>query len=599
MINSSTQEKVNNMILSLLVVLGVYAFCGYFFDFFYDLNDDMVIKDILSGAYSGVPDGHTNQMLYPIGWFLGCLYNLLPRVPVFGIFLCVCFGMCFLMISYRIQNFFKNVKVKIVTTVLLIGIFTSLMFWELVYVQYSVVCGVLAGTACFWFYTTPVDCDVKEFWKKNLPALFLVLLAFLVRSEMLLLTSPFLAVAGLWHWKDATLEEKENDLKIGNTKIWNYVFSKKNMAKYIAFIVVLLLGLGVSFGADYLVYRGQQWQEYRRFFNARTDVYDYTWYPGYEEQQAFYEENGISEIQYRLIDNYNFGLDETITENTLNVIASYGEKPKLLGSVPYRIKSSVTELVKRMFSLQDMPYNGFVIAAYGLVVGLAVIQKEKKYIWNMLLLLVMRCIPWFYLIFVQRAVNRITHPLYMIEFFLLLALLVRELYDRPLWNVEKYYRMATAGVLAVVVAVSLPFGFRNVKAEQSRREQLLVEQKLWDSYAKENPENYYYLDVYSTVNFMEKMFEDVDNSRKNYDFLGGWLCHSPLQDRARKAYSEEELSIAEALLKDNFYFVAASNRDISFVEEFYDSQGIKVQLELIDSVGQGENPFQVYGIAEK
>ncbi|MBR4981371.1 MAG: hypothetical protein IKY94_02290, partial [Lachnospiraceae bacterium] len=74
MINSSTQEKINDILLSLLVVLGVYAFCGYFFDFFYDLNDDMVIKDILAGVYTGVPDGHTNQMLYPIGWFLGCFY---------------------------------------------------------------------------------------------------------------------------------------------------------------------------------------------------------------------------------------------------------------------------------------------------------------------------------------------------------------------------------------------------------------------------------------------------------------------------------------------------------------------------------------------
>ena len=78
MINNSTQEKINNMILSLLVVLGVYVFCGFFFDFFYDLNDDMVIKDILAGAYTGVPEGRTNQMLYPIGWVLACVYHLLP-----------------------------------------------------------------------------------------------------------------------------------------------------------------------------------------------------------------------------------------------------------------------------------------------------------------------------------------------------------------------------------------------------------------------------------------------------------------------------------------------------------------------------------------
>ncbi len=609
MINSNTQEKVNNILLSLLVVLGVYVFCGYFFDFFYDLNDDMVIKDILAGVYSGTPDGHTNQMLYPIGWLLSCLYNFLPKIPVFGIFLCVCFGISFGMIAYRIQGFFKSTKVKVTTAVLLTGIFVSLMLWELVYVQYSVVCGVLAGTACFWFYTTPVSSTVGEFWKKNFPALILVWLAFLIRSEMLLLTSPFLAATGLWHWAEASEYEKQNDIAIGNIKTWKYVFSKRNMGKYIGFAATLLVGLGVFAGADYFAYRSGQWQEYRGFFEARTDVYDYTWYPKYEEQQEFYEEHGISEIQYRLIDNYNFGLDGSITENTLEIIASYGEKPKMLGSVQYRIKNSVIEPLKRFLFLQDMPYSCFVLVGYGLVLGLAVVQKEKKYLWKLLLLFVMRCIPWFYLTFVQRAVDRITHPLYVIEFLLLLALLVKELYDRPLWNIEKYYRMVAAGVLMAVVVAMLPFNFVQVKVEQSRREQILQEQKLWDDYAKANPDNYYYLDVYSTVSFMEKMFKDVDNSRKNYDLLGGWVCHSPLQEEARKAYIdkdsvkndsfEEDSSIAESLLLDKFYFVVASNQDITFMEEFYNSKGKAVTLELTDTIGQEENPFLVYRIVEE
>lgn len=610
MINSSTQEKINNIILSLLVVLGVYTFCGYFFDFFYDLNDDMVIKNILAGVYTGVPDGHTNQMLYPIGWFLGCFYNLLPKVPVFGIFLCICFGMCFGMISYRIQSFFKNIKVKVVTTVLLIGVFVSLMLWELIFVQYSVVCGVLAGTACFWFYTTPADSTMREFWKKNFPAILLVWLAFLVRSEMLFLTSPFIAVAGIWHWAEAAKNEKEKDAAIGNIKMWKYVFSRNNIGKYIGFVVVLLIGLGIFAGADYFAYRSESWQEYRGFFDARTQVYDYTWYPSYEEQQEFYEEQGISKIQYQLIDNYNFGLDETITENTLEIIASYGEKSRMLGDWKYRIKNSIVEPLKRLFALQDMPYSCFVLMGYGLVIGLAVVRKDRKYFWKLLLLFVIRWIPWFYLTFVQRAVDRITHPLYIIEFLLLLALVIKELYDRPLWNVEKYYRMVVAAVLMVGVITMLPLSFVRVRAEQNHRERLLQKQILWDTYAKENTDNYYYLDVYSTVSFMEKMFEDVDNSQKNYDLLGGWFCHSPLQEEARMKYikatsekeevsHEERKNIAEALLLDNFYFVAESICSVSFVEEFYASQGKKVVLELEDTVGEGENPFLVYKVMEK
>ena len=621
MISNATQEKINNIILSLLVLLGVYVVSAYCFDFFYDLNDDMVIKDILSGAYTGMPDGHTNQMLYPLGAVLGLFYQLLPKAPVFGIFLCGCMGLCIAMISYRMQGFFKDVRVKATIDVLLIFVFLAFMWWELVYVQYSVVCGVLAGTACFWFYTTPVEEDAAEFWKKNIPALLLVWLAFQIRSEMLLLTSPFIATVGIWHWMESAMLEKENALAIEKEKLWKHALSKDNICKYVIFVAVMIVGLGLALGADYLAFKSVEWKEYREFFDARTKVYDYTWYPSYEEQKEFYDEQGISEMQYRLIDNYNFGLDETIDENTLKIIASYGEKPKMLGSFAYRAKNTLVELAKRTFSLQDAPYNYFVLAAYGLAAGLAVLQKEKKYIWKLFLLAGMRCVPWFYLIFVQRAVDRITHPLYVIEFFVLLAMLVKELYDRPLWNMEKYYRMAAAGVLAAVAVISLPFGFVEVKQEQTNREQNLQKQKLWDDYTKANPENYYYMDVYSTIRFMEKMFEDVDNSQKNYDLLGGWVYHSPLQKEAREKYVNEdalkailpkteessdsesvlkldEVSVAELLLTDNFYFVAESNRDITFMIDFYKAKDIKVTLELQETIGEGENPFMVYKVVE-
>lgn len=598
MINSNAQEKITNIILSILVVLGVFTITACCFDFFYDLNDDMVIKDILAGAYSGTPDGHTNQMLYPIGWLISCIYKVLPGAPIFGIFLCVCFGICFVMITYRIEKLSKNTKTKIASVILMILVFLSLMLWELVYVQYSVVCGCLVGTACFWFYTTPVESTVGEWWKRNIPAILLVWLAFNIRSEMLLLTCPFIAVAGISHWMEAVKQEQSNYTGIEKKRIWKHMLSKENICKYLIFIMVMILGLGIFTGADYLAYRNSEWQEYRSFFDARTDVYDYTWYPNYEEQKEFYQSNGIEEIQYRLIDNYNFGLDENITENTLEIIASYGERPKLYGAPAYRIKQAFVDMVRRTFSLGDMPYNIFVLAGYILVIGLAVLQKEKKYCWKLSLLLIIRTVPWVYLLFVQRAVDRITHPLYMIEFMILLSLLVKELYDRPLWNEEKYYRMVAAGVLALVALVSLPGGISKVKAEQSRREQILVNQNLWDEYAKANPENYYYLDVYSTVSFMEKMYEDVDNRQKNYDLLGGWICNSPLQKEARAKYTESN-TIAEALLMDNFYVVAATNRDISFVEDFYKSKGVKIKMVLQDTIGEGENPFIVCKIEEQ
>ena len=53
------------------------------------MNDDVLIKDVLSGVYSGSPSGYTMQLLYPLGFVLSVLYRALS-LPVFGIFLVLC-----------------------------------------------------------------------------------------------------------------------------------------------------------------------------------------------------------------------------------------------------------------------------------------------------------------------------------------------------------------------------------------------------------------------------------------------------------------------------------------------------------------------------
>lgn len=508
------------------------------------------------------------------------------------------------MILYRVQDFFREKRVRITAVLLLAVLFLALMMWELVYVQYSVVCGILAGTACFWFYTSKADGTIKEFWIQNLPALLLVWLAFLIRSEMLLLTTPFLAAVGIWHWAQACRVQEAECCEIEKKKKWQQILSRENIGKYLCFVLVMAMGLGIMTGLDQLAYRSSDWKQYRAFFDARTEVYDFTWYPDYETHPEVYEENGISQIQYRLIDNYNFGLDETITENTLKAVAAYGEKNQKWGGLGNHIKNALWELAKRSFSMTDAPYICFVWAGYALVLGLMVLQKEKKYAIQVAMLLMFRSIPWFYLIYKERVVDRIAHPLYVIEVMILLGILVKELYDRPLWNPERYYRMAAAGIVGVLSLVSLPFVFGNVKAQQSRREEILVNQKAFQTYAREHTQNYYYLDVYSTVSFVEKMFENVDNSQKNYDIMGGWMCHSPLQKGVTKAVSEdlgqgETQSIAQALLTDGFYFVAEAQCDVSFLTEYYSFCDKEVELEVEDVVGEGENPFYIYKAVEK
>ena len=64
--NIGKKENTIDMVIAGLLILLIGLFVAVRFDYYYDLNDDMLMKDIISGSYTGMPNGHNIQMLYPI-----------------------------------------------------------------------------------------------------------------------------------------------------------------------------------------------------------------------------------------------------------------------------------------------------------------------------------------------------------------------------------------------------------------------------------------------------------------------------------------------------------------------------------------------------
>ena len=58
------KERLTNWILAGGFAALMMLVIGSFFDYYYDLNDDGLMKDILAGAYTGTPEGHNIQMLW-------------------------------------------------------------------------------------------------------------------------------------------------------------------------------------------------------------------------------------------------------------------------------------------------------------------------------------------------------------------------------------------------------------------------------------------------------------------------------------------------------------------------------------------------------
>ena len=78
-------RRYQNWILTGLFLLLLLVFVGVRYDYYFDLNDDVLMKDILAGVYTGAPESRNIQMRWPIS----ALISLLYRIAVWNLFVSV------------------------------------------------------------------------------------------------------------------------------------------------------------------------------------------------------------------------------------------------------------------------------------------------------------------------------------------------------------------------------------------------------------------------------------------------------------------------------------------------------------------------------
>lgn len=196
------------------------------FDFYYDLNDDTMIKDIISGAYTGIPSGYSVQMLYPLSFCVSLLYRAIPGVSWYGLFLCTCqFGAAAL-IAWRATGLVKKQWMQFMALIFEGIVFLGVLIRQLVMVQYSVTSGICMATAIFLYLTGEEKESPRQYWKQNIVPIVLVVLAFMIRTEMCLMLLPFLFLAGFGKW----MAQEE-------------IFKVKHWKRYLYVIGTALLGM--------------------------------------------------------------------------------------------------------------------------------------------------------------------------------------------------------------------------------------------------------------------------------------------------------------------------------------------------------------------
>ena len=104
----NSRYVVISYVCATVITTVLYLIAGHYFKFYYDLNDDILIKDILSGAYTGTPEAHNIQMLYPLAWIFKMLYGINPSIPWFGMIEVGFMWLCMILMLGRTQLILMN-----------------------------------------------------------------------------------------------------------------------------------------------------------------------------------------------------------------------------------------------------------------------------------------------------------------------------------------------------------------------------------------------------------------------------------------------------------------------------------------------------------
>ena len=626
-------KKRENWLIPAFCCLVLFLGTGMAWDYYFDLNDDVLIRDILSGVYTGEPEALTAQLLWPLSALLAGLYRVLPGVPVFGAFLWLCqAGSIFLILkrsldavsgsaapgkiraagTFSVSGSLKKLCLSLLETLLI----AACLLYHLVFVQYTVTAGLLATAAIFTFLTVRERESERAvtFWLRCLPAALLFWLAFCLRSEMGLLLLPLAGVGGIWKWAARAMRGP--------------VFTGRNAASFLGLFGLILAGVLACFGADRLACSDPEWQEFEALFDARTQVYDFydASLRSFEENREFYEGLGLTETQCELLVNYNYGADDAIDAQVMEQIAAYGRKTR--GAFMHSLSEGVWLYVQRLKNNRSivpddqLPWLALEGGFAALLLAAAFVRwraarkqkrqerdggnerewkdrkafpKESGILWKLLLLGAVRSGLWMYLILRERVPERISHPLYFCELVMLAWLFLdtvcgmRQISGQQSsgWQTSgpeglpvRVIRIAALVLSLAAVVIWLPQEAECTDAEYARREQgNAVNLAALSRYRQEN---LYLADVMSTVDFSEKLFTEKIRPG-NYDLLGGWMCKSPHSEKKLAAFGYE--SMGQAVLSgENVRFVGEAGTDWSWLTELLAEHGGNGELVLEEEI---------------
>lgn len=524
---------------------------------YYSMNDDVMMRSILSGGYTGTPDGHAVYMKYPLTGALSLLYRVTNIVPWFDLFMVSCFAVAVTAVIVRVRRVLEPLKERRVLTwgmmagicILLFALFLPQLFA----LHYTLVAAMVGSCGLFLLLTGGGAISVV-----------LLILCYCIRSQIFFLLLPFMLVVVLWNVLDKQY---------------------RPMCRY---LIALVIGITVCMGWNGFMYRSSEWKAYAEYNDSRTILYDYDKLLPYEENAEAFERIGISEQQHKLMDEYMLVLAQDVTPEIMSAAAELtASKRAAQQNFTERLIYCIKEYYYHL-RYNDTPYK--IVFLCGCLAVLVLLVKKRQWLKAGLLgcMLGGRSLIWIYLIWRSRFPERIYVSLYFMDIMIFagmfINLLRRGCVERKTDKQHTKWLCIGCGVLISIVL--LVTGISQCVVMCGRAKTYARNHEEWTAlteYCREHPETNYLVDVYSTVDYSGKVWESIDD-RENYLLAGGWMTKSPLL-----------MERVKALKTENCGYIIAADRNADWLFTYCEQRLNGVQIEKTDSISLGGKAlFYVY-----
>ena len=506
----------------------------------YYANDDICMKEIASGVYTGTPSQHLVFSSFPYSTMLMIMFNLYNKIDwysLFFIFSTFFYTSCTI---FFIIKELKNSLEKIIFIPFLYYIYSFLLPNAFVSYTFTKVSAYIIACSLI-LYLLPHN----KF--KNIIIGIGIIISYSIRSYACAMILVFFVPAYLYK----NLDNKDilkRDFKFG-------------LSVALLLLVCILVNKCV-------LYNSPEWKSYLEYNKYRAEYFDY--YRSHldtPEAEEIYTKAGFTEKDRFLLDNLCIGFDESLKDKTINLVEICKQENISRGN-------DVFHYLRNLFTKK----TGITYLISTLALLIVCLKHNKK----ALLFTILQLLILAFLIMNGRVPERVYMPLFFAFISTNIIIIFNNTkiveYILKIVNYNSLSKIVLC-LLSIILFCSLVFKVYLTDDDKAFFNFNLIAL----NYMSNHQENFYLYNHFE----LEPLSIKNKYTVSNYINIGGWSIYSPLYYEKLKTRGVN--SINDLITQDNVYIILPTDFNSSHFNELSDN----VTIEKIDEI---EKTYIVYKI---